>query len=379
MQLLEHQGKALFRKYGIPVPEGRLAQDAEEAGLIASSMGVRVAVKAQVLAGGRGKAGGILLAEGYEEAKAAAAKIMGMKIKGITVREVLVEKALSPAEEYYVGLTVDRSKKAVALLLCRSGGVDIEEIARSSPGAVYYRTLQPNDELHPFKARRMALEAGFDRARILGIGGIIANLYRLFMGEGATLAEINPLMVTQEGKLFAADSKMILDESALDSTLEGKRTLAESKDDELERKAIEKGLNYVRLEGDIGVIGNGAGLVMATIDAIGLNGGRAADFLDIGGGAKAEVVRKSLELLSEDKNIKATLLNIFGGITRCDEVAKGILEAVGAGSLPFTMVVRLAGTGEDEGRRLLEESGMKIAATMDEAAQEAVLAAKGAC
>lgn len=379
MQLLEHQGKALFRKYGIPVPEGRLAQDAEEAGLIASSMGVRVAVKAQVLAGGRGKAGGILLAEGYEEAKAAAAKIIGMKIKGITVREVLVEKALSPAEEYYVGLTVDRSKKAVALLLCRSGGVDIEEIARSSPGAVYYRTLQPNDELHPFKARRMALEAGFDRARILGIGGIIANLYRLFMGEGATLAEINPLMVTQEGKLFAADSKMILDESALDSTLEGKRTLAESKDDELERKAIEKGLNYVRLEGDIGVIGNGAGLVMATIDAIGLNGGRAADFLDIGGGAKADVVRKSLELLSEDKNIKATLLNIFGGITRCDEVAKGILEAVGAGSLPFTMVVRLAGTGEDEGRRLLEESGMKIAATMDEAAQEAVLAAKGAC
>lgn len=379
MQLLEHQGKALFRKYGIPVPEGRLAQDAEEAGLIASSMGERVAVKAQVLAGGRGKAGGILLAEGYEEAKAAAAKIIGMKIKGITVREVLVEKALSPAEEYYVGLTVDRSKKAVALLLCRSGGVDIEEIARSSPGAVYYRTLQPNDELHPFKARRMALEAGFDRARILGIGGIIANLYRLFMGEGATLAEINPLMVTQEGKLFAADSKMILDESALDSTLEGKRTLAESKDDELERKAIEKGLNYVRLEGDIGVIGNGAGLVMATIDAIGLNGGRAADFLDIGGGAKAEVVRKSLELLSEDKNIKATLLNIFGGITRCDEVAKGILEAVGAGSLPFRMVVRLAGTGEDEGRRLLEESGMKIAATMDEAAQEAVLAAKGAC
>ena len=379
MQLLEHQGKALFRKYGIPVPEGRLAQDAEEAGLIASSMGERVAVKAQVLAGGRGKAGGILLAEGYEEAKAAAAKIIGMKIKGITVREVLVEKALSPAEEYYVGLTVDRSKKAVALLLCRSGGVDIEEIARSSPGAVYYRTLQPNDELHPFKARRMALEAGFDRARILGIGGIIANLYRLFMGEGATLAEINPLMVTLEGKLFAADSKMILDESALDSTLEGKRTLAESKDDELERKAIEKGLNYVRLEGDIGVIGNGAGLVMATIDAIGLNGGRAADFLDIGGGAKAEVVRKSLELLSEDKNIKATLLNIFGGITRCDEVAKGILEAVGAGSLPFRMVVRLAGTGEDEGRRLLEESGMKIAATMDEAAQEAVLAAKGAC
>lgn len=379
MQLLEHQGKALFRKYGIPVPEGRLAQDAEEAGLIASSMGERVAVKAQVLAGGRGKAGGILLAEGYEEAKAAAAKIIGMKIKGITVREVLVEKALSPAEEYYVGLTVDRSKKAVALLLCRSGGVDIEEIARSSPGAVYYRTLQPNDELHPFKARRMALEAGFDRARILGIGGIIANLYRLFMGEGATLAEINPLMVTQEGKLFAADSKMILDESALDSTLEGKRTLAESKDDELERKAIEKGLNYVRLEGDIGVIGNGAGLVMATIDAIGLNGGRAADFLDIGGGAKADVVRKSLELLSEDKNIKATLLNIFGGITRCDEVAKGILEAVGAGSLPFRMVVRLAGTGEDEGRRLLEESGMKIAATMDEAAQEAVLAAKGAC
>lgn len=379
MQLLEHQGKALFRKYGIPVPEGRLAQDAEEAGLIASSMGERVAVKAQVLAGGRGKAGGILLAEGYEEAKAAAAKIIGMKIKGITVREVLVEKALSPAEEYYVGLTVDRSKKAVALLLCRSGGVDIEEIARSSPGAVYYRTLQPNDELHPFKARRMALEAGFDRARILGIGGIIANLYRLFMGEGATLAEINPLMVTLEGKLFAADSKMILDESALDSTLEGKRTLAESKDDELERKAIEKGLNYVRLEGDIGVIGNGAGLVMATIDAIGLNGGRAADFLDIGGGAKADVVRKSLELLSEDKNIKATLLNIFGGITRCDEVAKGILEAVGAGSLPFRMVVRLAGTGEDEGRRLLEESGMKIAATMDEAAQEAVLAAKGAC
>lgn len=379
MQLLEHQGKALFRKYGIPVPEGRLAQDAEEAGLIASSMGERVAVKAQVLAGGRGKAGGILLAEGYEEAKAAAAKIIGMRIKGITVREVLVERALSPAEEYYVGLTVDRSRKAVALLLCRSGGVDIEEIARSSPEAVYYRTLQPNDELHPFKARRMALEAGFDRARILGIGGIIANLYRLFMGEGATLAEINPLMVTQEGKLFAADSKMILDESALDSTLEGKRTLAESKDDELERKAIEKGLNYVRLEGDIGVIGNGAGLVMATIDAIGLNGGRAADFLDIGGGAKANVVRKSLELLSEDKNIKATLLNIFGGITRCDEVAKGILEAVGAGSLPFTMVVRLAGTGEDEGRRLLEESGMKIAATMDEAAQEAVLAAKGAC
>lgn len=379
MQLLEHQGKALFRKYGIPVPEGRLAQDAEEAGLIASSMGERVAVKAQVLAGGRGKAGGILLAEGYEEAKAAAAKIIGMRIKGITVREVLVERALSPAEEYYVGLTVDRSRKAVALLLCRSGGVDIEEIARSSPEAVYYRTLQPNDELHPFKARRMALEAGFDRARILGIGGIIANLYRLFMGEAATLAEINPLMVTQEGKLFAADSKMILDESALDSTLEGKRTLAESKDDELERKAIEKGLNYVRLEGDIGVIGNGAGLVMATIDAIGLNGGRAADFLDIGGGAKANVVRKSLELLSEDKNIKATLLNIFGGITRCDEVAKGILEAVGAGSLPFRMVVRLAGTGEDEGRRLLEESGMKIAATMDEAAQEAVLAAKGAC
>ncbi|HNZ08420.1 MAG TPA: ADP-forming succinate--CoA ligase subunit beta [Bacillota bacterium] len=379
MQLLEHQGKALFRKYGIPVPEGRLAQDAEEAGLIASSLGVRVAVKAQVLAGGRGKAGGILLAEGYEEAKAAAAKIIGMRIKGITVREVLVERALSPAEEYYVGLTVDRSRKAVALLLCRSGGVDIEEIARSSPEAVYYRALPPNDELHPFKARRMALEAGFDRARILGIGGIIANLYRLFMGEAATLAEINPLMVTQEGKLFAADSKMILDESALDSTLEGKRTLAESKDDELERKAIEKGLNYVRLEGDIGVIGNGAGLVMATIDAIGLNGGRAADFLDIGGGAKADVVRKSLELLSEDKNIKSTLLNIFGGITRCDEVAKGILEAVGAGSLPFTMVVRLAGTGEDEGRRLLEESGMKIAATMDEAAQEAVLAAKGAC
>ena len=379
MQLLEHQGKALLRKYGIPVPEGRLAHDAEEAGQIASSMGAMVAVKAQVLAGGRGKAGGVQLAEGYEQARAAAAKIIGMRIKGITVREVLVERALVPIQEYYLGITVDRSRKAVALLLCKSGGVDIEEIALSSPGAVYYEALRPDEELRPFRARRIALKAGFDKSRILGIGNIIADLYRLFMGEGATLAEINPLMVTEDGKLFAADSKTILDDSALDITTEGKRTLAESKDDELERKAIERGLNYVRLEGDIGVIGNGAGLVMATIDSIGLNGGRAADFLDIGGGAKADVARKSLELLSEDKNIKATLLNIFGGITRCDEVAKGILEAVGAGSLPFRMVVRLAGTGEAEGRKLLEESGMKITATMDEAAQEAVLAAKEAC
>jgi succinyl-CoA synthetase beta subunit len=376
VDLYEHQGKELFRRFGIPVSEGRVARTVEEARSAAEDLGGEVVVKAQVLTGGRGKAGGIKLAAGPDEAAQAAEAILGMDISGHGVRRLWIEKASAIAREYYVSLTFDRGEKRPLFMFTAEGGVDIEEVAATSPERLVRLHVDPLEGFRPWHARRLLFGGGIDDAsEQKQIAAIAEQLYECFISCDAMLCEINPLIVTAEGDVRALDSKFTVDDNALFRHPD----IAEMRDLDAypaeERAAREKGVTYVKLDGEVGILGNGAGLVMSTLDVVGLAGGRAANFCDLGGGGDAQGVVDALEVIVADPQVRAILFNVFGGITRCDEVARGILAALEQMDIPHPIVVRLDGTNAEEGRRLLTEAGsanLHVEPTMLEAARRAV-------
>jgi len=377
LNLHEYQAREIFARYGVPLPRGELAHASEEAYEIASRLAIPVMVKAQVLVGGRGKAGGIKRASSPQAAREMASQILGMSIKGLKVEKVLVVEAVSIEKELYLGVVVDRALSAPVMIASSEGGVEIEEVARTMPERLAKITIDPFLSLRDYQARQLALEIGLGKARVAEWIAIAQGLYKAFVECDASLAEINPLALTADGRLLAIDTKMVLDDNALfrHRDLEALRDITE--EEPSEREAREQGLSYVKLEGEIGCLVNGAGLAMATMDVIKLYGGEPANFLDVGGGARAEEVALALRILLSDEKVKAVLINIFGGITRCDEVAKGVLEALRQVRVEVPIVVRLAGTNEEEGRRLLADADIETASTLIQAAQRAVEAVKG--
>jgi succinyl-CoA synthetase beta subunit len=376
VDLYEYQGKELFRRFGIPVSDGRLATSPEEARRAAGELGGPVVVKAQVLTGGRGKAGGIKLAETPEEAEARAREILGLDIRGHVVRKLWIERASDIAREYYLSLTFDRGAKQILLMLTREGGVDIEEVAAARPEALARVHVDPLEGFQPYQARRAIYGAGIeDPTEQKQILDLVRRLCECFVASDALLCEINPLIVTPEGEVRALDSKFTVDDNALYRHPD----IAEMRDLEAvppeERAAREKGVTYVKLDGEVGILGNGAGLVMSTLDVIALAGGRPANFCDLGGGGDAQGVVDALEVITADPQVRSILFNIFGGITRCDEVARGILQALGQLSIEHPIVVRLDGTNAEEGRQLLAQaapSNVHTEPTMLDAARRAV-------
>ena len=376
MDLYEYQGKELFRRAGIPVSDGKLAVTPAEARAAAEELGGPVVVKAQVLTGGRGKAGGIKLAADPDEAEARAEEILGLDIRGHVVRKLWIEKASEIAKEYYLSVTFDRGAKQALLMFTTQGGVDIEEVAASSPDALVRLHVDPFEGFQPWHARALVFGGGVDDSdEQRQISAIATKLYGAFVDFDAMLCEVNPLIVTPSGEVKALDSKFTVDDNALFRHAD----IAEMRDPEAyppeERAAREKGVTYVKLDGEVGILGNGAGLVMSTLDVIVLVGGRPANFCDLGGGGDAQGVVDALEIITGDPQVKAIFFNIFGGITRCDEVARGILQALGQMQIQQPIVVRLDGTNAAEGRALLEEAAptnLHVEPTMLSAAQRVV-------
>jgi succinyl-CoA synthetase beta subunit len=377
MDLFEHQAKELFARHGVAVPRGRVAWSPEEAEAVAAELGGTVVVKAQVQIGGRGKAGGIQLARDPAEARTQAERIIGMDIRGHTVRRVLVEEASDIANEYYLAILHDRASKGFLAMASAEGGMDIEEVAATKPEAIVRVGVNPLIGLRPYHVNQLLYGAGFPPETHRGAAELITRLYQVLTAEDAMLVEVNPLAVTGDGQVRALDGKVSLDDSSLYRHPE----LEEMRDtfavDPQEQAAKEKGLNYIKLDGWIGIIGNGAGLVMSTLDVVAQAGGKAANFLDVGGGASAETMADGLEVILSDDKVRSVFVNIFGGITRGDLVARGILDALErlGDKVKVPLVVRLDGTNAEEGRRLLAESPSdKVvpAATMLEAAAKAV-------
>ena len=377
MKLHEYQSKRIFARYGVPIPQGDVAATPEQARQIAGRLGTRVVVKSQVLVGGRGKAGGIRLADDPDEAEEVASQILGMSIKDLTVKKVLVDKAADIATEIYLGIVIDRGQRRPVMMASAEGGVEIEEVARTTPERIVKITIDPFLGLQPYQGRELSFGIGLPKELVRNFVKIAQGLYEAFVSCDASLAEINPLVVTGDGHLLAVDGKILLDDNGLFRHFE----LAEMRDADEEtpeeQEARRHGLSYVKLDGEIGCMVNGAGLAMATMDITKLYGGEPANFLDIGGGAQAEKVAAALRIILSDPNVKAVLFNIFGGITRCDEVAKGILAALREVPTEVPMVARLVGTNEEEGRQILADAEMITAATLSEAAQKAVAAARG--
>jgi succinyl-CoA synthetase beta subunit len=376
VDLYEYQGKELFRRFGIPVSEGRFATSPDEARAAAQELGGQVVVKAQVLTGGRGKAGGVKLADGPADAEAKARDILGLDINGHVVRRLWIEQASDIAKEYYLSITFDRGAKQPLYMLTTEGGIEIEQVAEEKPDALARLHLDPLEGFHPYQARRLIYGAGIDdpneQKQILAI---VEKLYRCFVESDAMLCEINPLIVTPNGEVRALDSKFTVDDSALFRHPD----IAEMRDvaaaDPQERLAREKGVTYVKLDGNVGILGNGAGLSMSTVDVVVVAGGRPANFCDLGGGGDAQGVVDALEVITSDKQVRSIFFNIFGGITRCDEVARGILTALEQMTIELPIVVRLDGTNAEEGRRLLADaapSNLHVEPTMLEAAERAV-------
>jgi succinyl-CoA synthetase beta subunit len=374
MKLHEFQAKELFADAGIPTPDSQLAATPEEVVAAADEIGYPVAVKAQVQVGGRGKAGGIELVEDADEARAAAESIIGMDLKGIHVDRVLVEEAVDFVNELYVGVTMDRGEGKPVAMVSTRGGVNIEEVAEEDPDAIVREHVDPSFGMHPYQARKAVFEAGVDREIATDVAGVLQTLYQLWDDNDGADAEINPLMVTAEDDVIAADAVFNVDEDALFRQPQIAAYEEESaSDDPLERKADEYDFDYVRLEGNVGIIGNGAGLVMTTLDLVDHYGGEPANFLDVGGGAKAERIANALDMVFSDDNVDAVVFNIFGGITRGDEVARGINEALGQfDEIPKPVVVRLAGTNWEEGMEILDESLVTVEQTLEDAVQRAV-------
>jgi len=377
MKLHEYQSKQFFAKYGIPIPKGRVAAYAEEAKHIAQELGDRVVIKAQVLVGGRGKAGGIRLAKSPEEAEEFAAQILSMKIKELPVRKVLIDEAASIDKEIYLGITNDRSARKPVMMASSAGGVEIEEVARNAPEKIVKVYIDPLLGLRDYQARDIAAGIDLPRDHWRIFGQIAKGLWQAYRESDATLAEINPLVITSKDQLLAVDGKMVLDDNALFRHPD----LAEMRDldveDPSEIEARKYGLVFIKLDGDIGCMVNGAGLAMTTMDIIKLFGGSPANFLDIGGGASAEKVTAALRIILTDPNVKTVLFNIFGGITRGDEVARGILAAMNEVQKEIPMVIRLVGTNAEEGLQILSDADMITAETLADAAKKAVAVTKG--
>ena len=376
MDLYEYQGKELFRRHGIPVSEGQLATTPDEARAAAERLGGHVVVKAQVLTGGRGKAGGVKLAESPEDAEARARDILGLDIRGHVVRRLWIERASDIAREYYLSLTFDRGEKTPLFMFTREGGIEIEDVAARDPGAIVRLQVEPLEGIQPWHGRTLVFGAGVDdpgeQKQILAIA---TRLYECFVACDAMLCEINPLIVTPEGEVRALDAKVTVDDNAL----ERHPDIAEMRDLDAyppeERAAREKGVTYVKLDGEVGVLGNGAGLTMSTVDLVTFAGGRPANFCDLGGGGDAEGVVDALEVITADPQVRSILFNVFGGITRCDEVARGILQALERMRIEHPLVVRLDGTNAEEARRLLAEeapANVHVVATMLDSARRAV-------
>ncbi len=377
MKLHEYQSKAIFARYGIPIPKGRVAATAEEAKHIAEELGGRVVIKSQVLVGGRGKAGGVKVAKNADEAAEFAGQILAMHIKGLPVRKVLVDEAAAIEHEIYFAITNDRAAKKPVMMASAAGGVDIEEVAATTPEKIIKVHIDPLLGLRDYQARDIAAAIDLPRELWRDFSKIASGLWQAYLGTDASLAEINPLVITKDNRLVALDGKMILDDNALFRHAE----LAEMRDlDEeqpAETEARRHGLSFIKLDGNIGCMVNGAGLAMTSMDIVKLFGGEPANFLDIGGGAGAEKVAAAMRIILKDPNVKAVLFNIFGGITRGDEVARGILAAMEDVKPTVPMVIRLVGTNAEEGRKLLENANMITAETLADAAKKAVAAAKG--
>ncbi|UCH58982.1 MAG: ADP-forming succinate--CoA ligase subunit beta [Anaerolineales bacterium] len=377
MKLHEYQSKQIFSKYGIPIPKGKVAATAQEAKLIAEELGSRVVIKSQVLVGGRGKAGGIMLAKTPEQAEEVASQIFAIEIKGLPVRKVLVDEAAKIDKEIYLGITNDRAARRPVMMASAAGGVDIEEVARNNPEQIIKVHIDPLLGLRDYQSRDIA--AGIDLPRELWrmFGQIAASLWKVYIDCDATLAEINPLVITSDHQLLALDGKMVIDDNSLFRHPE----LAEMRDLDVEApseiEARKYGLSFIKLDGNIGCMVNGAGLAMTSMDIIKLFGGEPANFLDIGGGATADKVSAALRIILSDSNVKAVLFNIFGGITRGDEVARGILTALEEVKSDIPMVIRLVGTNAEEGRAILRNADMITAGTLVEAARKAVAVASG--
>ena len=375
MDLLEYQGKQLFARHGVPVPSGRPAETVDEAVAAADAIGYPCVVKAQVQIGGRGKLGGIKVADGRDEARQHADAILGMDIRGLRVHEVWIEEASEIEAEYYASIVFDRSAKAPLILFSTRGGVDIEQVAEEDPGAIASLHVDPLLGFQQFQGRRLAFEAGIDADLVRPLTALLGNLYEAFVGEDAMLIEVNPLIVTPERELRALDAKVTLDGNALFRHPDNAALRNPSAEDAQEQMAKERGLTYVKLDGDIGILGNGAGLVMSTLDVVAQAGGRPANFLDAGGGSKADAIVAAVEVILSDAKVRAVLFNIFGGITRCDEVARGLIEAFERVQPRVPFVVRLDGTNDEEGRQLLSDAdlpGLVVEATMLGAAERVV-------
>jgi succinyl-CoA synthetase beta subunit len=358
VDLLEYQGKQLFAKHGVPVPEGRPADTVPLVVEAADDLGYPVVIKAQVRIGKRGKAGGIKIANDRDEATRHAEAIIGMDIRGFRVHEVWVERASRIDAEYYASIILDRSEKKLLAILSRMGGMDVEEVAETDPGALIKRHLEPGEGFTIEVARGMAIDARIDEDVTDGVAELLVKLHDVALAEDATLIEVNPMIVTSDRAVLALDSKVTIDNNALYRHEDLAELRDRSAEDPQERMAKERGVTYVKLGGDIGILGNGAGLCMATLDIVAHAGGRPANFLDAGGGSKADAIVDALEVITSDENVNAILFNIFGGITRCDEIAKGIIEASRRIDIDVPLVVRLDGTNSAEGLGLLADADL---------------------
>ncbi len=376
MKIHEYQAKELFKRQGIPVPDGKPVSTPEEAKECARELGGMVVVKAQVLVGGRGKAGGVKLAETPDEARDKADDILGMDIKGLTVKRLLITKAVDIAEEYYLGIVQDRAAQKATLMVSSAGGVDIEEVAANTPELIIKHSIDPVAGLSAHEARGVAFQVA-DGKVALKMASILVKLWAAYSASDSNLAEINPLVVTPDGEVWAVDGKMNFDDNALyrQREVEGWRDPDETTPEEDEARLA--GLSFVKLDGSVGCLVNGAGLAMATMDLVQHYGGTPANFLDIGGSSNPDKVVKALDIITRDGNVKAILFNIFGGITRCDDVARGIITAKAQSDIQLPVVVRLVGTNEAEARELLKETELVAAETMDEAVKKAIDLAKG--
>ena len=380
MNLQEYQSKRIFAKYGIAIPNGDVAETPAEARAVAEKLGGPVVVKSQVLVGGRGKAGGIKLAKTPDEAEQMAEQILGMDIKGLTVKTVLIDEASAIATEIYLGAVLDRANRRVVLMSSSEGGVDIEEVAATTPEKIIKVSVHPFLGLRDYQARILAEGIGLPKEHAAEFIKIARGIYEVFVDQDANLVEINPLVITEDNKVVALDGKIVLDDNALFRHPELQAMHDSSEDDPAEVEANEAGLSYINLDGEIGCLVNGAGLAMATMDIVKHFGGEPANFLDLGGGAGAEKVTQALGIILRDDRVKAVLINIFGGITRCDNVAKGFLEAINTIETDVPFVIRLVGTNDVEGRQILADANLEnviTATSLSDAAQKAVAAAKG--
>lgn len=377
MNIHEYQAKEIFRSHGIPIPPGDVASTPQEAEALARKFGGTVVVKAQVHAGGRGKAGGVKLAKSPEEARDLASKILGMTIKDLVVNKVLVTPAADIATEAYVGIIVDRASKRAVFMVSPAGGIDIEEVAAKTPEKLMKHPVDPRYGLQTFEAMQMGFFLYKDVKQARAAAKIMQQLYKAFVASGASLAEINPLVTTPEGEVLALDAKMVIDDNELDRLPEIAALRDETAEAESEVEARKANLTFIKLDGNVGCVVNGAGLAMATMDLVKYYGGDPANFLDIGGSSNPEKVVNALRIITSDPNVKAILFNIFGGITRTDDVANGIVTATKQSPLKVPIVIRLTGTNEEIALKILQENGFSAMTDMDEAVKKAVALATG--